>query len=86
MLPIDDVFHAVVDSAFVGVRKPDRAIYDLAIAEAGVAPEETVFVDDVDVNIDAAAAIGLQTVYFLETAPAISRLEVLVGAEPIPAR
>jgi putative hydrolase of the HAD superfamily len=82
MLPIDEVFHAVVDSAFVGIRKPDRGIYDLAIAEAGVPPAEAVFVDDVEVNINAGAEIGLQTVYFLETSAVISRLEVLVGAQP----
>jgi putative hydrolase of the HAD superfamily len=79
MLPIDEVFDAVVDSAWVGVRKPDREIYDVALARIGLPAPDVVFVDDVDVNIEAAAALGMRTVHFRETAQAIAELDAQLG-------
>jgi putative hydrolase of the HAD superfamily len=79
MLPIDEVFDAVVDSAWVGVRKPDRGIYEVALERVGLPAPEVVFVDDVDVNVEAAAALGMQVVHFRETAQAISELDARLG-------
>lgn len=75
MLPIDDVFHAVVDSAWIGVRKPDREIYDAALAEAAVPPEDAIFVDDTDVNVEAAVALGMRGVLFRDTRQAIAEID-----------
>ena len=48
---IDELFELVVDSAFVGLRKPDPAIYALTLERlGGVPPGRCVFVDDLDVN------------------------------------
>ena len=47
-LPVDEIFELVVDSAWVGMRKPDPAIYQLTIERLGERsrPRECLFVDD----------------------------------------
>jgi putative hydrolase of the HAD superfamily len=77
-LPIDDVFEDVVDSAFVGMRKPEPGIYELALSRLGVAAEACAFVDDTEVNVDAARALGLHAVHFRDTAQAIAELDALL--------
>ena len=60
MLPVDEIFEFVVDSAFVGVRKPDPPIYELTIARlSGATAEQCLFVDDVFANVETARAIGM---------------------------
>ena len=54
-----DLFDDIVCSAEVGLAKPEPAIYALACRRLGVAPEETVFVDDAPVNVEAAQGAGL---------------------------
>jgi putative hydrolase of the HAD superfamily len=78
-LPIDEVFEDVVDSAFVGMRKPEPEIYQLALARLGVSAEECAFVDDTEVNVDAARALGLHAVRFRDTAQAIAELDALLA-------
>ena len=41
--------------------KPDRAIYEQMIADSGMVPERTLFIDDSTANLEAASALGLQT-------------------------
>ncbi len=75
MLPVDEIFELVIDSGFVGMRKPDPRIYELTIARlAGVSAEECLFVDDVEVNIDAARAIGMTAVHFRSNEQAIPEI------------
>jgi putative hydrolase of the HAD superfamily len=78
-LPIDEVFEDVVDSAFVGMRKPEPEIYELALARLGVGAEECAFVDDTEVNVDAARALGLHAVHFRDTAQTIAELDALLA-------
>ena len=57
MIPaIDELFEVIVDCAFVGMRKPDPAIYELTLDRLGLPAEACVFVDDIEVNCDAARA------------------------------
>jgi putative hydrolase of the HAD superfamily len=73
---LDELFELVVDSAFVGLRKPDPAIYELTLERlGGVAPERCVFVDDVDVNCAAARALGMAAVRFEDAGQAIPEIE-----------
>jgi epoxide hydrolase-like predicted phosphatase len=78
---IDQIFEVVVDSAFVGMRKPDPAIYHLTLERLGdgLAPEACVFVDDTDVNCDAAAALGMRAVRFRDADQARADLERVLG-------
>jgi len=73
---IDELFELVVDSAFVGVRKPDPAIFTLTLDRlGGVEPGRCVFVDDLDVNCDAARALGMAAVRFETADQAIPQIE-----------
>ncbi|HEX5940276.1 MAG TPA: HAD family phosphatase [Dehalococcoidia bacterium] len=64
-LKIFDRFDDVINSARVGLAKPDPRIYALACQRLEVQPEETVFVDDLQRNIDAAEAAGMYGIHFL---------------------
>jgi putative hydrolase of the HAD superfamily len=79
MLPVDEIFEEVVDSGFVGCRKPDREIYDLTLERMGVAPEECLFIDDTDVNCDAARQLGLAAVHYRHNDQAISEIRRALG-------
>src|SRR5690606_34155031 len=49
MLPVDDLFDAVIDSSEVGVRKPHPDIYRLALEHMNITdPSRAVFLDDLD--------------------------------------
>jgi putative hydrolase of the HAD superfamily len=82
MLPIDELFEVVVDSAFVGMRKPDRRIYDLTLDRLGLPASACAFLDDLEPNIDAATSLGLRAVRFRDTAQAIADLEALLDERP----
>jgi putative hydrolase of the HAD superfamily len=80
MLPVDEIFELVVDSGFEGVRKPDPAIYELTLQRLGVAPEATLFLDDMEINCEAARALGMNAVWFRETTQAIAEIEAALAA------
>jgi putative hydrolase of the HAD superfamily len=79
-LPVDEIFETVVDSAFVGLRKPDAAIYAIVLERLGLPAEECAFVDDIAVNVEAARALGFAVVHFRDTDQAIAELDALIGA------
>ena len=81
MLPVDELFEVVVDSAFVGLRKPDVAIYRLTCERLGVAPEACLFVDDVEPNVAAAAAFGMAAVLFRSSEQAIAEMREALGGD-----
>ncbi|MEX2253551.1 MAG: HAD family phosphatase [Thermoleophilaceae bacterium] len=78
LLPdIDEIFELVVDSAFVGMRKPEPGIYELTLERlgGGLEPSECVFLDDIEVNCDAARDLGMRAVHFVDTEQALAELE-----------
>jgi putative hydrolase of the HAD superfamily len=74
MLPVDEIFETVVDSGFVGCRKPDREIYDLTLERMGVSAGECLFIDDTDVNCEAARELGMAAVHYRENDQAIPEI------------
>ena len=58
---IDDYFDGQVVSFLAGSNKPDRKIFEYAINYLGITPEETLFIDDSQHNLDAASALGFAT-------------------------
>ena len=62
LLPLEELFDDVVDSCEVGLRKPDRRIFDLAVDRLGVPAERTVFIDDAPGNVAGAQTAGLHAV------------------------
>jgi putative hydrolase of the HAD superfamily len=79
-LPVEEIFSVVVDSAFVGMRKPEPEIYHLTLERLGVTAEAALFVDDVELNCDAARAAGMQAVWFRSTDQAIDEIESALAA------
>ncbi len=81
MLPVDEIFELVVDSAFVGMRKPNVEIYELTLERLGnPAPGECLFIDDIEANIEAARALGIQTVHFRHQAQAIEEIRTALAS------
>jgi putative hydrolase of the HAD superfamily len=74
---LDELFEVIVDSAFVGLRKPDPAIYELTLERLGdgVHAGDCVFVDDLEVNCEAARALGMRAVRFVDAEQAIPEIE-----------
>jgi putative hydrolase of the HAD superfamily len=62
MLPLDELFDDVVDSSFVGMRKPDPRIFELALERLGVRADEAVFIDDAPGNVAGAQQVGISAV------------------------
>jgi putative hydrolase of the HAD superfamily len=85
-LPVDELFELVVDSGFEGVRKPDPRIYEVTLDRLGVAADAALFVDDTEVNCDAARALGMQAVWFRSNAQAIGEIERLLAQFSEPSR
>ncbi|WP_308772924.1 HAD family phosphatase [uncultured Bacteroides sp.] len=59
--PLTEYFDKLYLSYQIGVTKPDRRIFDFLIADAGIDPAESLFVDDGPGNVQAARALGFQT-------------------------
>jgi putative hydrolase of the HAD superfamily len=78
-LELREHFHAFVESAVVGLRKPDPRIYQLACRELGVTPERTVFLDDIGANLKAARALGMHTIKVVAPEQALTELAEAVG-------
>ena len=75
LLPVDEIFDLVVDSGFVGCRKPDREIYDLTLERlGGTDPRECLFIDDTDVNCRAAQELGMSAVHYRHNDQAIGEI------------
>jgi epoxide hydrolase-like predicted phosphatase len=62
MLDFPRLFHDVVDSHEVGMRKPNPSIYRLALERLGVPAHRTAFLDDAESNVRAAIDVGLHGV------------------------
>ena len=74
-----DLFDVVVQSAVVGVRKPDPRFYLLACNELDIAPTAAVFLDDLGVNLKPARALGMRTIKVVDPTDALIELEHIVG-------
>ena len=79
MLPVDEIFETVVDSAFVGTRKPEARIYEMTVERLGLVPEACLFVDDLEVNCDGARESGLRPVHFRDNEQAIGEIRAALA-------
>ena len=79
------LFDAVVESSVEGVRKPEPAIYELALrrlSEAVGRPVEAgdcAYLDDLGINLKPARALGFSTIKVVDPALALAELSELVG-------
>jgi len=78
-LNFDDVFDEMIISAEVGMMKPDPRIYRLALEKLDVQPGESVFLDDVLVNVEAARAAGMSAIHFTQPEKSLEELKQLLS-------
>lgn len=80
-VPLDDLFHHVIDSSEVGMRKPDPKIFELALERlGGLAPGSAVFLDDYEGNIEAARRVGIHGILVTDDyGAALAELHALIG-------
>lgn len=76
-----DLFDTVVISAEVGVTKPDERIYRIALERAGFGAAESIFVDDMKVNIEACERVGMKGVWFRDAREGMSEIERLLKSK-----
>lgn len=79
MADVMALFHHVIESSKVGVRKPDPRFYEMACEIAEVEPSEVVFLDDLGINLKPAKAIGMTTIKVVDPDDALAELEQVVG-------
>ncbi|SDS77379.1 HAD-IA family hydrolase [Bradyrhizobium canariense] len=73
------LFDHVIESAKIGLRKPDPRIYQMMTAALNVDPKNCVYLDDLGVNLKPARDIGMATIKVLNASQAIHELEVVTG-------
>jgi putative hydrolase of the HAD superfamily len=73
------LFDHVIESAKIGLRKPDPRIYQMMVAALGVDPKGCVYLDDLGVNLKPAREMGMTTIKVLNAAQALAELEAATG-------
>ena len=68
----------MVISAEEGFAKPDREIYEITLRKLGSEPQECVFVDDLQENIQAARALGMTGIQHIENESTIRQLNAVL--------
>ncbi len=77
--PCLEPFDLAIFSAEVKLVKPKPEIYQLMLNELGVEPAESVFIDDFNENVAAAAALGIHGIHFREREQVLDELGVILG-------
>ncbi len=76
----DNLVDVVIDSSEVGLRKPNPAIFELAVERLGGPPmERCLFLDDFPWNVAAAEALGFQTIHVTDPVAAAAALRARLG-------
>ena len=73
------MFEVIVESSVEGVRKPNPRIYEIACERLDVKPSETVFLDDLGINLKPARAMGMTTIKVVTETQAIDELAAATG-------
>ncbi|PWB70189.1 MAG: hypothetical protein C3F07_17460 [Anaerolineales bacterium] len=74
----DDAFDHMVISAEVGAAKPGARIFQIALDQLEVSPNEAVFVDDVHENIEGCEKLGIKGIHFKDPQIALQELKTLL--------
>jgi putative hydrolase of the HAD superfamily len=62
-------FDVKIFSSRVGLVKPENAVYEYCLTQLGLEPEEALFIDDMEANIEAARRLGMKVFLFHSTEP-----------------
>jgi len=77
----ESLVDVVIDSAEVGLRKPNAAIYELALSRLDVVADRAIFLDDFPWNIEGAKAVGLVTMHVVDAIESAAELRVRLGLD-----
>ena len=81
LLPIYPLLSGYILSSEVGVVKPEAEIYQKLLKKYGLNPVESVFIDDIQANLDTAAELGFETILSTSETENIRALETLLAAK-----
>src|SRR3954468_8390291 len=73
------LFDHIIESARIGLRKPDPRIYEMMVQALGVPAAACVYLDDLGVNLKPARDMGMTTIKVVDAAQAIAELEAATG-------
>ncbi len=73
------LFDHIIESAKIGLRKPDPRIYMMMVEALGVDPKRCVYLDDLGVNLKPAREMGMTTIKVINAPQAIAELEAATG-------
>lgn len=73
------LFDHVIESAKIGLRKPDPRIYRMMVEALGVDPKACVYLDDLGVNLKPAREMGMTTIKVVNAPQAIAELKAATG-------
>ena len=73
------LFDHIIESAKIGLRKPDPRIYRMMTEQLNVDPKDCVYLDDLGVNLKPAREMGMTTIKVVDSAQAIAELEAATG-------
>jgi putative hydrolase of the HAD superfamily len=73
------LFDHIIESAKIGLRKPDPRIYRMMTEALGVDPGNCVYLDDLGVNLKPAREMGMTTIKVVDGTQAIAELEAATG-------
>ena len=73
------LFDHIIESAKIGLRKPDSRIYRMMVEALGVDPKHCVYLDDLGVNLKPAREMGMTTIKVVDSQQAIAELEAATG-------
>ncbi|HEY5976842.1 MAG TPA: HAD family phosphatase [Solirubrobacterales bacterium] len=79
MLAVDEIFETVVDSGFVGCRKPESQIYAITLERVGLEPGACLFLDDIEINCEGARKAGMVAVHFRDNEQAMAEMSERLG-------
>jgi putative hydrolase of the HAD superfamily len=73
------LFDHVIESAKIGMRKPDPRIYRMMVDALGVDPARCVYLDDLGINLKPAREMGMTTIKVMNAEQALGELEAATG-------
>jgi putative hydrolase of the HAD superfamily len=73
------LFDHVIESAKIGLRKPDPKIYQMMVGELGVDPKRCIYLDDLGINLKPAREMGMTTIKVQNAEQALAELEAATG-------
>lgn len=77
---LGELFDVVVASGDIGAAKPEPEIFEYALQQLGVSAQESVFVDDFELYVEAAGRLGIKTIHYQDFEQFSAELDHMLAA------